>query len=58
VKLIKVNGNLLEIGEVDMPDGTPLLDIKPYVPLFDIKEQVKDGWYLTVNERSKYLMNE
>jgi len=54
VKLIKVKSNVLEIGEVDILDGTPLLDIKPYVPQFDIKENVKDGWYPTASERSKY----
>jgi tRNA (adenine37-N6)-methyltransferase len=54
VKLLRVNGNHLEIGEVDMLDGTPLLDIKPYVPQFDIKEHVKDGWYPTASEKSKY----
>jgi tRNA (adenine37-N6)-methyltransferase len=54
VKLLKVRGNILEVGEVDMLDGTPLLDIKPYVPQFDIKEHVKDGWYTNASERSKY----
>ena len=35
---------------VDMLDGTPLLDIKPYVPDFDIRSDVRTGWYA---ERSK-----
>ena len=54
VKLSKVRGNILDIGEVDMLDGTPLLDIKPYVPQFDIKEGVKDGWYQRASERAQY----
>lgn len=54
VKLISVKNNILEIGEVDMIDGTPLLDIKPYVPQFDIKQNVKDGWYSNASERSRY----
>jgi tRNA (adenine37-N6)-methyltransferase len=54
VRLYEVKANILEIGEVDMLDGTPLLDIKPYVPQFDIKENVKDGWYKTASERSSY----
>lgn len=29
----------------DMVDGTPLLDIKPYIPKFDIHEVLKIGWY-------------
>jgi tRNA-Thr(GGU) m(6)t(6)A37 methyltransferase TsaA len=54
VKLYGVNGNILDVGEVDMLDGTPLLDIKPYVPEFDIKGQVQDGWYKNASERAKY----
>jgi tRNA-Thr(GGU) m(6)t(6)A37 methyltransferase TsaA len=45
VRLLKHRGNLLDLGEVDMLDGTPLLDIKPYVPDFDVRKQVKTGWY-------------
>jgi tRNA-Thr(GGU) m(6)t(6)A37 methyltransferase TsaA len=58
VKLLKTNDNILEIGEVDMLDGTPLLDIKPYVAQFDIKECVKTGWYTNASERSKYQIKE
>lgn len=54
VKLLQVKGNILDIGEVDMLDGTPLLDIKPYVPQFDIRHGVKEGWYQNASERSKY----
>jgi tRNA-Thr(GGU) m(6)t(6)A37 methyltransferase TsaA len=54
VRLNKVSVNTLEISEVDMLDGTPLLDIKPYVPQFDIKESVRDGWYPNASERSRY----
>ena len=45
VRLEKVEENILTIREVDMVDGTPLLDIKPYVPDFDIRENVCRGWY-------------
>jgi tRNA (adenine37-N6)-methyltransferase len=58
VKLLKVRNNTLDIGEVDMYDGTPLLDIKPYVPQFDIRESVKDGWYPNGSERSRYPVKE
>ncbi|NOX65619.1 MAG: tRNA (N6-threonylcarbamoyladenosine(37)-N6)-methyltransferase TrmO [Chlorobi bacterium] len=44
VRLIKVEGNILHIKDVDIVDGTPLLDIKPYVPEFDIREVEKVGW--------------
>ncbi len=54
VKLYKVSGNILEVGEVDMLDGTPLLDVKPYVPEFDIREKTESGWYQHASERGKY----
>jgi len=48
VRLLKIEGNILEIEDVDIVDGTPLLDIKPYVPDFDIRKVKKIGW-LTEN---------
>lgn len=44
VKLERVIGNILEISEVDIINGTPLLDIKPFVPLFDNRTEAKNGW--------------
>ncbi|MBN2145624.1 MAG: tRNA (N6-threonylcarbamoyladenosine(37)-N6)-methyltransferase TrmO [Candidatus Aureabacteria bacterium] len=44
VKLHKVDGNIVTFSEVDMLNGTPLLDIKPYVSHFDSRENVKNGW--------------
>lgn len=35
----------LHIEEIDVLDGTPLLDIKPYVPQFDAKETDRIGWF-------------
>lgn len=47
VRLLKRDGNHLEIQGVDVLDGTPLLDIKPYVPDFDAQTNVRAGWYET-----------
>ncbi len=44
VRLIKIEGNILHVNDLDIVDGTPLLDIKPYVPEFDIREAYKKGW--------------
>jgi len=44
VRLVSMNGNVLEIEGVDVLDGTPLLDIKPYVPEFDFKDGARTGW--------------
>jgi len=44
VKLISVHDNLLTVEQVDMLDGTPLLDIKPFYPRYDNRENVRIGW--------------
>lgn len=45
VRLIQRTGLRLIIQSVDMLNGTPLLDIKPYVPEFDVCNAEKLGWY-------------
>jgi tRNA-Thr(GGU) m(6)t(6)A37 methyltransferase TsaA len=45
VRLLRVEGNALIVAGVDMLDGTPLLDIKPYVPAFDHFAVERTGWY-------------
>ena len=44
VELIKVESNTLHIRNLDIVNGTPLLDIKPYVPQFDSRDTSKIGW--------------
>lgn len=44
MKLLGIEGNFLRTQGVDVLDGTPVLDIKPYVPRFDCFEGVKAGW--------------
>jgi len=44
VRLVRVEGHTLHVQDVDIVDGTPLLDIKPYVPEFDIREAKRIGW--------------
>jgi tRNA-Thr(GGU) m(6)t(6)A37 methyltransferase TsaA len=45
VRLVAVTGNRLDIRDVDMLDGTPCLDIKPYVPELDDRADARIGWY-------------
>jgi tRNA-Thr(GGU) m(6)t(6)A37 methyltransferase TsaA len=58
VKLYRVRDNIIDIGSVDMLDGTPLLDRKTYVPQFDIKEDAEQGWYQNASERAKCEIEE
>lgn len=44
VKLSRIRDNILEVENVDVVDGTPLLDIKPYVPDFDRYDVERYGW--------------
>ena len=44
VALCGIDGNVLELGNLDILDGTPLLDIKPYIPEFDAPQDVRCGW--------------
>ena len=45
VRLLSRRENVLEVEGIDVLDGTPLLDIKPYVPEFDSKADARAGWY-------------
>jgi tRNA-Thr(GGU) m(6)t(6)A37 methyltransferase TsaA len=54
VRLLSVSGNVLTVAGVDILDGTPLLDIKPYVPEFDAFPTSHAGWLDTSNtQRTK-----
>lgn len=44
VKLVGIDGNVLHVAEIDVLDGTPLIDIKPYVPQYDNYPAERCGW--------------
>ena len=45
VKLIRRDGPALHFSGNDMLNGTPVIDIKPYVPAFDVRDTARIGWY-------------
>jgi tRNA-Thr(GGU) m(6)t(6)A37 methyltransferase TsaA len=47
VRLLRRDENDLVVQGIDVLDGTPLIDIKPYVPDFDVRTDVRTGWYDT-----------
>jgi hypothetical protein len=53
VRLVGIQDNILHIEDVDIVDGTPLLDIKPYVTDFDWREAERIGWLPTKPQHAK-----
>jgi len=45
VRLLGIRGNVLDIGNIDIISGTPVIDIKPYVPAFDSRTGCRVGWF-------------
>jgi tRNA-Thr(GGU) m(6)t(6)A37 methyltransferase TsaA len=52
VKLLRRQNNVLHLDWVDILDGTPLLDIKPYTARFDRIEHTMDGWHNGVDDET------
>ena len=52
VRLVRREGCALHIEDVDVLDGTPLLDIKPYFGRFDTREDARCGWLDRIDEAS------
>ncbi len=53
VRLVSREGTTLRVSGVDMLDGTPLLDIKPYIPRFDAFPDATEGWFAECKDRPK-----
>lgn len=50
VELVGIEGRILHIRNPDLLDGTPLLDIKPYVPEFEAQIEIRTGWLETARK--------
>jgi len=44
VRLMRIDNATLFVQDIDIIDQTPLLDIKPFVPDFDVRKSAKTGW--------------
>lgn len=51
----RIENNMVYVSDIDIIDNTPVLDIKPYVPDFDQRQNVKDGWFSNKIDRKEYL---
>ena len=58
VKLLRRQGNILHVANIDVVDGTPLLDIKPSVPAFDAPQVTAVGWMEGKAERSREIRSD
>jgi tRNA (adenine37-N6)-methyltransferase len=45
LRILRVESGRVLVADLDLLDGTPILDIKPYVPEFDARLDVRIGWY-------------
>lgn len=52
VELLAIEDNILHLDSVDILDGTPLLDIKPYTAKFDLHDVKKNGWQDDVDQKT------
>jgi len=52
VQLDQIDSGVLHIRNVDILNGTPLLDIKPYVPEFDVHANASSGWFEKSNKNA------
>jgi tRNA (Thr-GGU) A37 N-methylase len=53
VRLLRREGNILVIDGIDVLNDTPLLDIKPYIPKFDLISSASNGWVTEKQWRPK-----
>jgi len=58
VQLNTIEKGILNVQDVDILDGTPLLDIKPYVPEFDSRQGVRTGWLEHAKNRVSRLKSD
>ena len=60
VELVAVDPGSLRIRGIDLLDGTPVLDVKPYVPLFDARDAatVRTGWFGAAAERVRAVRSD
>jgi tRNA-Thr(GGU) m(6)t(6)A37 methyltransferase TsaA len=58
VRLVEIIERTLRIQNVDVVDGTPLLDIKPYVPAFDVHTVEKLGWIGEKTAKTKQVVDD
>jgi tRNA (adenine37-N6)-methyltransferase len=57
-RLDSVVGTHVHVLDVDLLDGTPVLDIKPYVPEFDARTEASMGWYANATRKDQQVLSD
>jgi tRNA-Thr(GGU) m(6)t(6)A37 methyltransferase TsaA len=55
VRLVKMEGRILHVSGLDLFDGTPVLDIKPYQPQYRVEGYSLPGWYIRLREKAGHV---
>jgi len=58
MEILEIRGSLVRVRNVDVLDGTPLLDIKPYIPQFDRVANARIGWLSETIDRLDHTQSD
>lgn len=58
VRLLGVRGRHVHVAELDILDGTPILDIKPYIPAYDSRAEARSGWLTAESARPQVVKSD
>jgi tRNA-Thr(GGU) m(6)t(6)A37 methyltransferase TsaA len=58
LRVKSVNGGRVQVLDVDLLDGTPILDVKPYVPEFDARVDARTGWYARAARKNEPVVSD
>jgi tRNA-Thr(GGU) m(6)t(6)A37 methyltransferase TsaA len=56
VKLVKISGLKIHVQGTDLLDGTPIYDVKPYIPYADSISDANAGWIDTLNHNETEIV--
>jgi tRNA-Thr(GGU) m(6)t(6)A37 methyltransferase TsaA len=58
LRIKSVNKSSVQVLDLDLLDGTPILDIKPYVPEFDARADARTGWYAQATRKDQQVLSD
>ena len=58
LRIKNVDGERIQVLDIDLLDGTPILDVKPYVPEFDARVDALIGWYARASRKDEQVVSD